>query len=311
MTTSNAVSDADRFERAADALAEELRSAPERMPVFVGPTASGKSDLAMALAARIDGELVSTDSVQVYRHFELGTGKPTAEERARIRHHLVDEWDPLETVDAKTFATAADAAIADVRARGKRPMLCGGSFLWTRAVISGLAEAPPADPKLRATYAEIERTHGREALHTELARVDPESAARLHPRDFVRVTRALEVFAQSGKKLSDYQREHAFASARYDALLVGVQRSDPELTARIQTRIEHWIEAGWAREVEELAKRGYAESRAMQSVGFREMLSYTRGELEASDLVDKIVRSTRIFARRQRTWLRDQAVRWL
>lgn len=306
-----AVSDAERFARAADALAVELREAPLRIPVFVGPTASGKSDLALAVAARIDGELVSTDSIQIYRHFDLGTGKPSSEERARVPHHLIDAWEPLDVVDAATFASEADAAIRDVRSRGKRPVLCGGTFLWTRAVISGLAEAPPADAALRASYLEVERTQGREALHEQLKRVDPESAARLHPNDFVRVTRALEVFAQSGKTLSAYQREHGFRDERYDALLVGVLRDEPELTARITKRIRAWLEAGWVAQVNDLLTRGFGEARAMQSVGFREIASLLKGGLPESELEERIVRSTRIFARRQRTWLKQQPVRWV
>ena len=303
--------DAERYERAADALADELRASPLRVPVFVGPTASGKSDLALEVAARTDGELVSTDSVQVYRHFDLGTGKPSAEERTRIPHHLVDAWEPLDIVDAATFASAADTAIRDIRARGKRPILCGGSFLWTRAVISGLAEAPPADAALRAAYLEVEKTQGREALHAELKRVDPESAERLHPNDFVRVTRALEVFAQSGRTLSAYQREHGFREARYDALLLGVSRDEPELTARITKRVSGWLENGWVSQVRDLIDRGYGEARAMQSVGFREILSFLKSEIPESELAERIVRSTRIFARRQRTWLKQQPVRWL
>lgn len=309
--TSIEASDADRFARAADALADELAATKTVLPVFVGPTASGKSDLALELAARIDGEIVNTDSVQIYRHFDLGTGKPSASERARIPHHLLDAWEPLETVDASAFAQAADLAIAGIRTRGKVPILCGGSFLWTRAVISGLAGAPPADPELRASYLEVERTRGREALHEELKRVDPESAARLHPRDFVRVTRALEVFAQSGKTLSAFQAEHGFRDARYEALLVGVARDEPELTARIRKRVTGWLEASWIAAVESLVARGYEHARPMQSVGFREILAHLRGEIRSEELPEKIVRSTRIFARRQRTWLKQQPVRWL
>lgn len=309
--TSTEASDAERFARAADALAEELRALPAKMPVFVGPTASGKSDLALALAVRVGGEIINTDSVQIYRHFDLGTGKPTLAERARVPHHLIDAWDPLESVDAAAFAERADRAIADVRARGNVPILCGGSFLWTRAIIAGLAEAPPASLELRASYLEIERTRGREALHEELKRVDPESAARLHPRDFVRVTRALEVFAQSGKTLSSFQAEHGFRASRYEAILVGVAREEPELTARISRRVSGWLEASWIRDVEALVARGYTETRAMQSVGFREILAHLQGEIRADELAEKIVRSTRIFARRQRTWLKQQPVRWI
>src|SRR3954447_25898567 len=176
--------------------------------VVVGPTASGKTSLAIELCEKYDGEIVSADSVQVYRHFEVGTGKPSAEERARARHHLIDVIEPSEPMDAARFADLAELAIADIRARGKRPIVCGGTFLWVRALIHGLVPAPPADAGLRARHQARVNDVGRAGLHADLARVDPEAARRLAPNDFVRVSRALEVFELTGVRMSDWQAEH-------------------------------------------------------------------------------------------------------
>ena len=276
--------------------------------VVVGPTASGKTELAIRLAEALGGEVVGADSVQIYRGFDVGSGKPTADERARAPHHLVDVADPLEPVEAQRFAELAEAAIASIRARGKVPIVCGGTFLWVKALVWGLAPMPAASPELRAEHARLAETEGRAALHARLAAVDPESAARLAPNDLVRVSRALEVLALSGVTMSAWQREHGFREKRHRARLVTVSRSRPELDERIATRTQIWLEKGWIDEVRALVDRGYGESRAMGSVGYREVLAHVRGELPERDLRDAIVRSTRVFVRRQRTWLRDQPI---
>ena len=170
--------------------------------VVVGPTASGKSALALELAEAHHGEIVGADSVQVYRWFDVGSSKPTAEERARVPHHLVDVADPDAPLDAASYAELADKAIADVRSRGKLPIVCGGTYLWVRALLYGLAKAPPGDPAIRMRLSAWAEAEGRAALHHRLTEVDPVAAARLSPNDFVRVSRALEVFELSGKPIS-------------------------------------------------------------------------------------------------------------
>src|SRR6187549_884064 len=165
----------------------------DRLWVVVGPTASGKTSLAVELCEQHGGEIVSADSVQVYRHFEVGTGKPSSEERARARHHLIDVIEPSEPMDAARFAELAELALLDIRARGKRPIVCGGTFLWVRALIHGLVPAPPADPEIRTRHQVRVAEVGRAGLHADLALIDPEVAQRLAPNDFVRVSRALEV----------------------------------------------------------------------------------------------------------------------
>lgn len=284
---------------------------PARLVCIVGPTASGKTDLALALAERIGGEIVSADSVQIYRGFDIGSGKVTEEERARAPHHLVDTHDPMDAVDAASYARLAEDAIADIRARGKVAIVCGGTFFWVRALVHGLAPAPPADETLRARHREVVAESGRDALHSMLAQVDPPSAARLHPNDVVRVSRALEVFELSGKPMSTWQTEHGFRGKRHEAILVGRDVGGDELTARITARVEGWLRGGFVAEVEALLARGYREARPMSSVGYAEVRDHVEGKLPREELRDAIVQSTRIFVRRQRTWLRSADVIWL
>jgi tRNA dimethylallyltransferase len=280
---------------------------------IVGPTASGKSSLALRLARELGGEILSADSMQIYRGFDIGTGKPSARERALVPHHLLDVAEPLETWDAARWAERAAELVLELRARGKVPVVCGGSFLWVRALIYGLVEAPRGDEALRARHRELAEQSGRAALHARLAEVDPASAARLAPNDFVRVSRALEVFELTGVPMSQVQAQHGFREQRFPARLVGVQRSRPELDQLIAERVKSMLAAGWVSEVEGLLARGFGAARAMSSVGYRqisEALSRDGARDEAA-LAEAIVRATRVFARRQRTWLRDQPVEWL
>jgi tRNA dimethylallyltransferase len=219
--------------------------------------------------------------------------------------------DPLEPVDAARFAEMGRAAIAGIRSRGKRVVVCGGTFLWTKALLYGLAEAPAASPEIRARHRAIALERGRGALHEELARVDPEGATRLHPNDVVRVSRALEVFEMTGTAIGEWQRAHAFAHARYDARLVAIRRTAEQLGARIEGRVRAMLDAGWIDEVERLLAGGYGDARAMGSVGYREVRAFLAGELSKEDLTPRIVRATRIFARRQRTWLNHEPVTWV
>ena len=309
MTISSDASAAEdaRVARACEVAAEDS----DALLAIVGPTATGKTALAVRVAERLGGEIVSSDSVQIYAHFDIGAGKPSMEELARAPHHLVGVIDPLESIDAARYAALAERAIADIRARGKRPILCGGTFLWTKALLFGLAEAPSADAAIREKHDAIARTDGRAALHARLGAVDPKSAARLHPNDFVRVSRALEVHELTGKAMSAWQEEHAFATVRHRARLVGVTCDTSTLTARIERRVRAFLDAGWIDETRALTARGYGEARAMGAVGYREVKMHLDGRLAKDDLAASIVRATRIFARRQRTWLNHVDVSWL
>jgi tRNA dimethylallyltransferase len=277
----------------------------------VGPTASQKTELAIRVCEEIGGEVIGADSVQIYRAFDIGSGKPTREERARARHHVVDVADPHAPWDAARWALAADEAIAQVRARGKVPVVCGGTFLWVRALVLGLAEAPAADPLLRAQLDDEARRSGVAALHARLVEADPVTAARLNPNDYVRVQRALEVFALTGRRLSDLHAEHRAKPPRHDASYVGVRWEAAMLEERIRRRAEQWLRTGWIEEVEALLDLGLRDTRPMASVGYRQIASYLEGKTPREDLLDEVSRATKVFARRQRTWLRDAPVRWV
>jgi tRNA dimethylallyltransferase len=294
-----------------DELVEHIVGAlrANELACLVGPTASGKTELALCLAERLGGEIVSVDSVQIYQGFDIGSGKPSAAECTRATHHLVDWVAPDATVDAAKYVTAADACIAEIRARGRVPILCGGTFLWAKALLQGLADAPEADAALRLQHRALADQHGREHLHTMLQSVDPEAAARLHPNDFVRVSRALEVHTLTGRPLSALQREHAFAGVRHPYRLFA--RKHEALLPRIEARARVWLAQGWIEETEGLLAKGYGETRAMNAVGYREIREFLLGRLGRDVLEEKIVQSTKIYARRQRTWLNHEPVTWL
>ncbi|MBK7585425.1 MAG: tRNA (adenosine(37)-N6)-dimethylallyltransferase MiaA [Myxococcales bacterium] len=281
--------------------------------VLVGPTASGKTELAIRLAEAINGEIISADSVQVYRHFEIGTGKPSREERARAPHHLIDVVEPDAAMDAAQWAELADEKVREIRDRGRRAIVCGGTFLWVRALTRGLADAPPADPAIRERHQLRAEAEGRGALHAELRRVDPKTAERLAENDLVRVSRALEVFELSGIMLSQWHADHAFREVRHPHRLIGIRHTPEALDSRIRARAEAMLAAGFVCEVESLVARGFDGARAMRSVGYKQVhdaLSTGRA-IDTTALAEQIIRATRVFARRQRTWLRDQPVRWL
>jgi tRNA dimethylallyltransferase len=287
------------------------REHPDELLAVVGPTASGKTALAVELAERLGGEVVSADSVQVYREFDAGSGKPSGEELARAPHHLVSAIGPLDPIDAGSWAERAAAALDGVRERGRVPIVCGGTFLWTKALLYGLAEAPAASADVRERHRVIVEEAGRAALHAQLRDVDADSAARLHPNDVVRVSRALEVFELTGKPLTAWHREHVASTVRRRAHLVAIACDAATLTERIRQRVRAWLAKGWIEEVERLLAGGYGGARAMGSVGYAQVRAMLAGELPRDELETTIVRATRVFARRQRTWLNHADVEWL
>ena len=296
---------------AVDIIARALEEDPAVLVCIVGQTASGKTALATDVAARVGGEIVTADSVQIYREFDIGSGKPTPAEMARAPHHLVSALDPMTSCDASRFVALADAVIADVRARGRVPIVCGGTFLWVKALVQGLVPAPAATESVREAHRKIVETSGRSALHAALAKVDPAAAAKLHPNDVVRVSRALEVFETTGEKISDLHASHGFSEARHAAKLFAITRTPEDLRARIEKRVDAFLAAGWIDEVRGLVARGRASARAMGSVGYKQIAAHLRGEIPESELRGAIVRATRVFARRQRTWLGHEPVTWL
>lgn len=285
----------------------------EVLIAVVGPTASGKSELARRICQRIHGEVVSADSVQIYRRFDIGSAKPSREEREQVTHHLIDELDPLDAADAARFLQLADARICEIRARGKRPVLCGGTFLWVRALSHGLVPTPPANDAIRARHQEEAALLGRAALHAQLANIDPVSHGRLNPNDLVRVSRALEVYELTGRTLSELQAEHGFRTPRHQLRLVGIREERALLNERIRARVVDMFERGWLEEVQGLLADGYGQARALRSVGYRQVAEVlaSGASIDLPQLTERVAQVTRIFVRHQLTWLRDEPVEWL
>jgi tRNA dimethylallyltransferase len=285
---------------------------PGTLLVLTGATASGKTAAAVQLAEHFGGELIGADSVQVYRGFDIGASKPKASELRGIVHHLLDVRDADQPLDAVEFAHLADAAISDVRARGKLPIVVGGSGLWLRALLRGLVAAPPVDAELRARLEAAARTDGSASLHARLAHVDPRAAAHIHPNDRVRIVRALEVFEQTGQPLGALRGVHALGAPRYRSLRVVLELPADELNRRIEQRTAAMITEGFVAEVERLLSRYGRATRPLGSVGYREMVAHVCDGVALDETVRAINRATRIYARRQRTWLRSEpGERWL
>jgi tRNA dimethylallyltransferase len=305
---------------AADRAAPPTPPSPQSLPIpptpptpliiaIVGATATGKSRLALALAERLagGGEIVNADALQAYRGFDIGTAKPDAAERRRVPHHLIDVLDPAERYSAGEFARRARAAIDAIRARGRRPLVVGGSGLYLRALVSGISPIPASDPRLRAELRRRAAAEGLAPLVAELARLDPPTAARLPPCDTQRVLRALEVALASGRPLSAWIAEQPFGSQRIAAVRIGLTLPRAILYDRIAGRVARMVEEGWTEEVRGLLQRGLTpDLPAFQAIGYRQLVYYVRGEWSLAKTIDETVRATRRFAKRQETWFRKE-----
>lgn len=276
---------------------------------LVGPTASGKSDLGLRLAEALNGEIISADSALVYRGMDIGTAKPDAAARARVPHWLIDIRDPREAYSAADFVTDAENTIADIQARGKLPLVVGGTLLYVRALLQGLSELPPAAPTLRAQLADELCTRGAIALHDELRSVDPRAAERIHPNDPQRLLRALEVYRQTGTALSTLQGAWAGAPRRAGLLLGLLPSSRALVHTRIEARLDAMIAAGFLDEVRTLMTLpGLSDDLpAMRAVGYRQALGHLRGEYDFPRFRELALYATRQLAKRQLTWLRGEA----
>ncbi len=282
-----------------------------RVAVIAGPTASGKTALAVALARRLGGEVVNADSQQVYRGLDVGTAKPTAEERAAVPHHLLDVVEPGEGMDAARFVALADAALAEIAARGKVPIVAGGTGLYVRALLHGVVPAPGRDPALRARLEEEAARLGRPALHARLAAVDPAAAAAIRPNDLVRIVRALEI-AAGGILPSALRAAHAFREDRHDALLLALDPPRDALHARIEARVREMFSAGLLDEARALAARFGDAVPPRLPIGYAEAIAVVRGTLELDEAIRRVQVAHRRYARRQVIWLRrERGVEWI
>ena len=281
---------------------------------LAGPTASGKTAAALAIARKHDVEIISVDSALVYRGMDIGTAKPSAAELAAVPHHLINIRDPLQAYSAAEFVADAQRLIAEIQARGRLPLLVGGTMLYFKALMVGIDAMPKADPLIRAAIEEQARTQGWAALHAELARVDPVTAKRLHPADSQRIQRALEVFRASGQPLSSFHTQSAGAVANTSAqpLLISLEPTERAwLHQRIAQRFDAMLEAGLIDEVKALRARGdlHADLPSMRCVGYRQTLEALEGLWPKAELRDKGIFATRQLAKRQITWLRSMPQR--
>lgn len=271
--------------------------------VIAGPTASGKSALALALARALDAELVGADSQQVYRHFDVGTAKPSAAELAAVPHHLISVVDPMEPFSAARYQALADAAISDIQGRGKRAVVVGGTGLYLRVLLHGVVAAIGSDPEVRAAL----EAESNAALHARLAEVDPPTAARLPVADRVRVVRALEIHQLTGKPASAHRAEHGFAADRYPFRMFVLSPPRAQLYAAINARTRAMFEGGLIDEVKALVGQGYLEAAPMRSVGYVEALAVVEGRLTRDQAIDTAAQRTRHYAKRQLTWFKKEA----
>jgi tRNA dimethylallyltransferase len=282
--------------------------------VLVGPTGVGKTAVAVRLADEVGMEVVSADSRQVYRGLDIGTGKPTAEERAAVPHHLVDVVDPGERYHAARFRADALAAIAEVHGRGRLPVVVGGTGLYVRALLRGLAPAPPADPVLRAELERFAAQHGAPALHARLAALAPETARRLHPNDRVRLVRALEIQARAGDAGPDTGAgDWTAAPSGWRLVTIGLGRARTRLNATIADRARGMLARGMMDEVRRLIAAGHDPARPpMDGIGYRQLAQALAGRLAVEEALRLMVRDTTRYAKRQMTWFqREPEIRWL
>ncbi len=288
-----------------------MSEALQPIVVIAGSTATGKTAAAIEIARQLGGELVGADSVQVYRGFDIGSAKPSAAELGGVSHHLIDVFDPNQEVDAMAYAALGDAAIRDIAGRGHLPIVVGGTGLWIRALIRGLVDVPAVDPVIRKRLEDAAMEAGAPALHARLGEIDSISAKAIHPNDSLRIVRALEVYEQTGTPLGTLRAEHALGQPRYRALLIVLEMEHEGHGAVIEDRARRMLEAGWVDEVRSLRERWGDEIRPLGSVGYREVVEHIRDELPFEETVRRIRKSTRIYARRQRTWFRSEpGVSW-
>jgi tRNA dimethylallyltransferase len=280
--------------------------------IICGPTASGKSALALQLAHALDAEIINADSMQIYRGLDVGTAKPSSDQQTEIRHHLIDIIDPDQDFSAADFAAAADTAINEIISRGKRVIVVGGTGLYIRALVNGLVDSPSGAGEIRQLLQNEAARVGNEAMLKRLRQVDPDLAAGLHPNNLVRVIRALEVFQLTGIPLSKYQQEHAFAARRYDTLQIGISVDRAVLYKRIEERVVRMLSEGLLQEVSVLLSAGYGRNlKSMRSIGYKEAAAQLCGELSAEETASLIKRDTRHYAKRQLTWFKaDPNILW-
>jgi tRNA dimethylallyltransferase len=284
-----------------------------KIVVICGPTASGKSAAALALAQHFGAEIINADSMQVYKYMDIGTAKPSSEERRLVRHHLIDILYPDEEFSAALFREEARRTIAELSARGKKAMVVGGTGLYIKALTSGLIRGGEVDPAIRSRLQAEAQAKGRENLYRRLEEVDPAAAARLHPHDTYRIIRALEVYERTGRPISALRQRHLFQEEPFHVLKIGLLTARGDLYQRIDVRVDAMIRKGLREEVRHLLEIGYAPAiKAMQSLGYKQMTAHLQGKYDLAEAVRLIKRDTKRYAKRQITWFKsDIKIHWV
>ncbi|MXW44068.1 MAG: tRNA (adenosine(37)-N6)-dimethylallyltransferase MiaA [Candidatus Dadabacteria bacterium] len=283
-----------------------------KLVVVLGPTASGKTEMALEIAARTGACILSADSVQVYRYFDIGSAKPTEEQRRGIPHFLIDVADPDEDFNAGTYMRLALGHVGRLVESGRKIVVVGGTFLYVKALLHGLLEGVEVDRGFRRHLAQERDEKGVTPLYERLRSVDPVSAERINPNDYVRIERALEVYHTTGERMSDHHQRHGFAEQRFNALKIGLLGERERLRHAIDERVDAMIDCGWVEEVEAIRAKGYgSDLKPMKSIGYKRINEFLDGRLDLKTAVEKIKTDTKRFSKRQSTWLRaDEEIKW-
>lgn len=284
-----------------------------RMAAIVGPTASGKSAFALRLASEFHGQIVSADSMQVYRRMDIGTAKPSPQERRGVPHHMIDILEPDQEYSAALFREQAEPIINRLHREGVPIFIAGGTGFYLKVLTHGLFHGPGADPQFRRELRERAAREGPGFLYQELLSLDPEAASRIERKDLFRIVRALEVYRQAGKPISRLQEEHGFREKPHKILKIGLFWNREDLCRRIDERVDRMIASGWVEEVRSLLEEGYSrELKSMKSIGYRHLAAYLDGETGIEEAISLVKRDTRRFAKRQMTWFRaDAEIQWI
>jgi len=288
-------------------------NASPRIAVLCGPTGVGKTKVALEIAGSLNAEIVSADSMQVYRYMDIGTAKPSAHELERIQHHLINVIDPDEPFDVQHFMRMSHHIISRLVNRNIPVLVVGGTGLYIRVLIHGLFDSVRADPEVRARIKEEALLKGSDGLYRRLLDCDPKAASRIHPHDTYRIIRAIEVYETTGQNISDYHQKHQFENSFFDSLIIGLYREREVLYTRINSRVDMMIQDGLANEVNTLLDKGYASTiKPMQSIGYRHMGDYLAGRLSWDKAIQTLKQDTRRYAKRQLTWFNsDSQLEWI
>lgn len=288
-------------------------SPKQKIVIVCGPTGVGKTRFAIDLALKFGAEIIGADSVQIYRRLDIGSAKPTAEERADVHHHLVDCVDPEQPFSAADYAAMAQGVLRDLRDRNVLPLVVGGTGLYIKALVYGLFSAPDGNEVLRRRLRREAQQSGAPALHRRLEKADPDTARRIHPNDAIRITRALEVLETTGRSITFHQQTHGFQEPLVDPLRIGLTVPRDQLYARINRRVDLMMAAGFQQEVQTLLDQGYGQQlKSMQSLGYRHMTAFLQGAVGWDETVATLKRDHRRYAKRQMTWFAaDEGMHWL